>query len=95
MFSWDPQKAPRNYRKHHVSFEEGTIVFDDTSALEVEDVETQVDSDRRWKRLGYSDRNRILLIVYTIRRLDNGTETIRIISARQATAAERDLYAGR
>jgi uncharacterized protein len=95
MFSWDPRKAQRNYQKHHISFDEGTTVFDDTDALEIEDVEAADFSERRWKRLGYSSKNRLLLVIYTFRRLENDTESTRIISARQATAAERDLYAGR
>jgi uncharacterized DUF497 family protein len=33
-------------------------------------------------------------VVYTIRRLKNEKETIRIISARQATRRERQAYAG-
>jgi len=35
-----------------------------------------------------------LLVVYTLRRLSSGTETIRIISVRQARRKERKAYAG-
>jgi uncharacterized DUF497 family protein len=51
-------------------------------------------SERRWKRLAFSIRNRLLLVIYTFRRLSDGTETIRIISARQATRNERKIFAG-
>jgi uncharacterized DUF497 family protein len=37
---------------------------------------------------------RILLTLYTLQRLKNGAETIRIISARQASRKERKAYAG-
>jgi len=48
----------------------------------------------RSKRLGISAAGRILIVVYTPRRMKNGKEIIRIISARQATRKERKAYAG-
>ena len=36
----------------------------------------------------------MLLLVYTIRRMKDGKETIRIISARQASRKERAAYSG-
>ena len=93
MFSWDTRKALKNYEKHGVTFEEATTVFADPNALDWEDL-NQVDAERRWKRLGFSINARILLVAYTLRRLRNGTETIRIISARQASRKERKAYAG-
>ncbi len=93
MFSWDAHKALRNYEKHGVPFEEASTVFADADALDWEDLE-HPDSEPRWKRLGMSRQGRVLLIVYTLRRLKSGTETIRIISARQASRKERKAYAG-
>ncbi|MCS6294501.1 MAG: BrnT family toxin [Nitrospira sp.] len=46
-------------------------------------------------RLGRSLSGRILFVVYTIRRRNHEKETIRIISARQASRKERHAYAGR
>jgi uncharacterized DUF497 family protein len=40
-----------------------------------------------------SRQGRVLLVVYTLRRLKSGTEAIRIISARQASRKERKAYA--
>jgi uncharacterized DUF497 family protein len=94
MFSWDAVKALKNYQKHGVSFEEAATAFDDPCALEAEDLEHLDAPERRWKRLAFSSRNRILLVIFTLRRIKNGTETIRIISARQATRSERELLAG-
>jgi len=37
---------------------------------------------------------RVLLLVYTVRRTPHEQETIRIISARQASRKERKAYAG-
>ncbi len=37
---------------------------------------------------------RILFVVYTVRGKDDEKETIRIISARQASRRERQAYAG-
>ena len=93
MFSWDAQKALKNYEKHGVPFEEASTVFADPDGLDWEDLE-HAGEERRWKRLGLSAEDRILLVVYTLRRLKNGVETIRIISARQASRTERKAYAG-
>ena len=92
MFSWDAAKARRNRQKHGVPFEEVATIFGDAEGLDWEDLE-HVDKEQRWKRLGMSSEGRILMAVYTLRRFENGTETIRIISARQASRKERHAYA--
>jgi len=93
MFSWDAFKALKNYQKHGVPFEEASTVFSDPDALDWEDLEHSR-IERRGKRLGLSIESRVLLVVYTLRRLRDDTETIRIISARQASRKEREAYAG-
>lgn len=93
MFSWNAGKALGNYEKHGVSFEEAATVFYDSAALDLEDEENPA-PEKRWIRLGFSTNGRMLVVVYTLRRLDDGKETIRIISARQATKKERKTYAG-
>jgi uncharacterized DUF497 family protein len=93
MFSWDVKKAQVNHDKHGVPFEEAATVFADPSALDWEDPEHSRHESRH-KRLGRSVTGRILLIVYTTRRMRHGQETIRIISARQASRKERKAYAG-
>jgi uncharacterized protein len=93
MFSWDAGKALKNYEKHGVPFEEAATIFADPDALDWEDLE-HLEAERRWKRLGFSASGRVLLVVYTLRRLKYGTETICIISARQASRKEREAYAG-
>ena len=91
MFSWDAAKALHNLRKHGVSFEEAATVFADPEALDWADTEHSGD-EQRSKRLGKSGLRRILLLVYTIRRMKDGKEAIRIISARQASRKERAAY---
>lgn len=93
MFSWDAGKALKNHKKHGVSFEEAATIFADPDALDWEDLE-HLAEEQRWKRLGFSASGRVLLVVYTLRRFGHGTETIRIISARQASQKEREAYAG-
>lgn len=93
MFSWDAGKALNNLKKHAVSFEEAATVFVDADALDWDDPEHSY-SEQRSKRLGSSLAGRILIVVYTQRRLKHGQEVIRIISARQATRKERQAYAG-
>ncbi len=93
MFSWDARKALRNRKKHGVPFEEASTIFADPDGLDWEDLEHAY-AEPRWKRLALSAEGRVLLVVYTLRRLRNGAETIRIISARQATRKERKAYAG-
>ncbi len=93
MFSWDAQKALRNRKKHGVPFEEASTIFADPNGLDWEVLE-HAETEPRWKRLALSVKGRVLLVVYTLRRLGNGIETIRIISAREASQKERKTYAG-
>ncbi len=92
MFSWDARKALGNLRKHGVSFEEAATVFSDPEGLDWDDFEHSL-AERRSTRIGFSLSGRILFVVYLIRRLKNAKETIRIVSARQATRKERQAYA--
>ena len=93
MFSWGARKALKNYEKHGVPFEEAATIFSDPEGLDWEGFQ-HGQTERRWKRLGRSSQGRVLLAVYTLRRLADGTETIRIISARQASRKERKAYGG-
>ena len=92
MFSWDVRKAQVNYEKHGVALEEAATVFADPAGLDWEDL-ADSRQERRHKRLGRLVTGRILLIVYTARRMPHGHETIRVISARQASRKERQAYA--
>jgi uncharacterized DUF497 family protein len=93
VFSWDAGKALGNLRKHGVSFEEAATVFADPDGLDWDDLEHSL-AEQRSTRIGFSASGRVLFVVYTIRRWKHDKETIRIISARQATRKERKAYAG-
>ena len=85
-FEWDRAKAEGNRRKHKVTFDEAVSVFYDPLSATFSDP----DSSRTEERLitvGHSSRRRLLVIVHT----EHG-ETIRIISARLATAHERKRH---
>lgn len=91
MFSWDAAKAVRNLEKHGVSFEEAATVFADPDGLDWEDY-AHSGAEPRFKRLGKSALDRVILVVYTIRRTKDAKETVRIISARRASRKERKAY---
>ena len=86
-FEWDPRKAQRNRVKHRVSFDEAATIFGDLRGLMIHDPDHSLSEDR-FITVGRSSRNRILTVAHT----DRG-DTIRIISARRATAKEREQYA--
>lgn len=84
-YTWDPNKAATNLKKHGVSFEEAVTVFDDMN-LHVE-VDT-ARGERRLNAIGWSSRGRMLFVVsYEIQ-----DDEMRIISARKATRAEARKY---
>lgn len=90
QFTWDRAKAASNLKKHGVSFPEATTVFCDPHATYLPDA---VHSDRL-NVVGYSDRQRILFVVAceVAPATASAEPTLRIISARRATAAERTEY---
>jgi uncharacterized DUF497 family protein len=85
-FQWDPKKARANLRKHRVSFEEASTVFNDVLATIYEDPDHSL-TERRYLTIGTSVKGRLLHIAFA----DRG-ERIRIINARQVTKKERELY---
>jgi uncharacterized DUF497 family protein len=87
-FSWDPQKARSNERKHGVSFEEAQTVFSDEHGLLLEDPDPD-DPEERFVLIGLSSALRLLLVCHCLR---EGGESIRIISARRASKPEGKQY---
>jgi uncharacterized DUF497 family protein len=49
-FEWDPNKSRANRRKHGVSFETASLVFDDPNHLSVQD--RFEEGEERWQTLG-------------------------------------------
>jgi uncharacterized DUF497 family protein len=88
VFEWDPEKERRNFAKHGVLFEEAASVFADTLAQYAPDPDHS-EREPRDVVIGSSVRQRLLVVVYTMR-----GDAIRIISARRATRPEVRAYEG-
>ena len=84
-FEWDAGKAERNLRKHGVSFATACEVFFDPF---VRLVEAGAHDEARDAAVGLTEDWTLLFVVHVMRRKD----TIRIVSARLATASERRIY---
>jgi hypothetical protein len=87
-FVWDEKKNEANKRKHSLSFEDARNVFADPLAIVRVDTSSE---EFRWQIMGHWGETLLILVVYTLRG-DDGSEAIRIISARKATNAERRRY---
>ena len=85
-FEWDEQKAASNVVKHGVSFEEAAAAFGDPLSLTIADPDHS-EHEERFVLLGMSISNRLVVVTHT-----EQEDTIRIISARLATPAERRNY---
>jgi uncharacterized DUF497 family protein len=79
-YTWDARKASANLRKHGISFEEGAWTFYDPDHSE---------SEHRFITIGFSANQRLLFVSHA----DQDEETVRVISARKATAREEKDYA--
>jgi len=87
-FEWDRSKAEVNRKKHAVTFDEAVSVFYDPLSATFSDPGPLL-GEERLVTIGASSRGRLLVVVHT----EQG-ETIRIISARLATAHERERHEG-
>jgi len=85
-FEWDEEKGAANVSKHGVSFEEAKTVFGDPLYVDFYDPDHS-DDERRYLIMGESNRGRLLMVSYA----ESG-DAVRLISARQAAAAERKGY---
>jgi hypothetical protein len=83
-FQWDTNKARINIEKHGITFEEAIEVFFDPF-YQMGDAFTN--NETREFIIGYSLNYRLLFVVY----LERG-QRIRIISARNVTKYESQLY---
>ena len=83
-YQWDPNKARSNLRKHKISFADAVTVFSDDNAITIKD---DFPGEERFVTVGTDALGRILVVVYTYRE-----SSIRIISARKATAYEQKQF---
>jgi uncharacterized DUF497 family protein len=93
VFEWDPRKAEANAAKHGVTFDDAVTAFLDPDALDGPDLQHS-SAESRFRRLGRSAGEQMLMVAYTLRRSGNA-EAIRIISARRASRRERAAYASK
>ena len=89
-FSWDAKKAESNKTKHGVSFDEAQSVFSDENGLLLDDPEHS-EREARFLLMGMSSSMRIIVVSHTL----PDEDTIRIISAREATQSEKRQYGER
>lgn len=85
-FEWDPTKAASNLKKHGVSFEEASTVFDDPLSITINDDEHSVEEDR-FVTMGRSDEGRLVVVCHCDRE-----QRIRIFSSRTAEHYEQRQY---
>jgi uncharacterized DUF497 family protein len=85
-FEWDERKAAANLRKHGVAFEEAASAFGDPLSLTIPDPDHSA-QEERCVLLGMTARRRLVVVAHT-----EAADTVRLISARLATQAERRNY---
>ena len=84
-FEWDARKERRNRQRHGVGFDEASTVFADTLSITILDPDHS-DDEERCVTMGFSHRQRLLVVVHTE---EDEKEIVRIISARPADPDER------
>lgn len=85
-FEWNPEKAVINQRKHSISFQEATTVFDDSLSVTFPDPDHSI-GESRYVIIGMSELGQLLVVSHT----DRGSRT-RIISVRKANRQEKRFY---
>jgi uncharacterized DUF497 family protein len=85
--TFDPNKAASNYRKHGIRFSDAESVLFDPMALTREDRDAE--GEQRFTSIGMDATGRLLVVIFSY-----CGEGIRLISARPATAKEREYYEG-
>jgi uncharacterized protein len=86
-FVWDESKNTRNRKRHGVSFEQASTLFErGDEYLEIFDEAHSYDEDR-FIAIGPISRG-IVLVIYT----EQEEDIVRIISARFATKREAEMY---
>lgn len=86
-YEWHQQKATRNLKKHTVSFDEASTVFNDPLARIFDDPDHSI-IELREIIVGHSVVGRFIMVSFT----EKEPGLVRIISARQMTRKERTDY---
>ncbi|WMT85960.1 BrnT family toxin [Pelagibacterium sp. 26DY04] len=88
-FDWDRGNATKSRDKHQVTSSEAEQVFFNEPLIVLADPKHSV-AEMRFHALGCADGGRLLHVTFTLR--ENGT-LIRVISARDMSRKERNVYA--
>ena len=76
----------KELQKHGVTFQEAKTIFNDPSAITIDDPDHS-DEEGRYLDIGFSSKGKVLVVWYTERQ-----QNIRIIGCRRATPSERMKY---
>jgi uncharacterized protein len=89
QFEWDKDNAAAHLKKHKISLETAARVFADPFALTAQDrIEN---GEQRWQTIGTVEGQLVLLVAHTVTESeDEGSEVIRIISARRADKPDKE-----
>ncbi len=85
-FEWDKGNTDKSYQKHGITPNEAEQVFTDEDVQVERDIKHQ-EKEKRYIAIGKNAADRILFIVFTMRK-----NKIRVISERIANQKERRLY---
>jgi len=88
-FTWDPEKAKANRRKHGVSFVEAMAIFADPFHIVVEN--DFIEDEQRDMAIGRIANQTLVAMVF-VDRSEPDIQVIRIICARKAVAYEKSQY---
>lgn len=83
------EKNQINIKKHNVSFEEASTIFEDINVIITDDFKHSNDKEERFIAFGRSYKKNLLFVCYCVR-IEN---IIRIISARKdLTKKQKEVY---
>jgi len=88
-FEWDRTKAASNHQKHGIRFENAVEAFYDP--LEITVPAKNAGGELRWQTVGSVD-GMVISVISARRQAPDGSERIRLISARHASRRERADY---
>jgi hypothetical protein len=88
IFKWDENKNEINKKKHGLSFETAKEVFYDDDAILFDDPDHS-NGEERFLIIGMTESSKICIVSHCYRDSDN---VIRLISAREATKREKQIY---
>lgn len=88
-FNWIDEKAATNLPKHGVSFEEAAEALLDPNQVTLDDLAHSEPGRPRYTGIGFSKELRLLRVTFRVL----PGNVLHIVSAREASPAERRLYA--